>query len=779
MPLLPETFTTSSCSPKNCFHLWYASDGDKSFKVFDEDLNTLADVQGTGKQVICPGSKHECGSEYKIIKDVDFAFIPYSELEAILKSFDKSPKKVEIQQKTFVPKGVSNDLGSKILDSVQMSDILSGFGVDISKNPTNCPLHTSKRGKCLGWNDTTAHCFHCEKSWNKFSLIREVKNLTDKETFEWLAEKAGMVNELNNVREEYKKSKALSNRTSNVLTDRVAGCGEDFFYLDEEGHKRFDYKKFSDFISEKHIFKTTIDNETIFYYDDGFYKPEGEMVIKRETEKILKRVARNQLVAEVLGHIKRSTYIDRKEFNKDIDLVSLENGIFNLKTKEFTHHTPDFFLTYKLPIKYDKEATCPKIEGFLSQILYPDDVAFIQEWFGFSLCRDYFLKVMFIAFGDTDAGKTTLFNLFERFIGDDNISHQSLQDLSNDRFSPVKLYNKHLNIRDDLPDEEINNTGLIKQVTGESTISAQEKNQKSFDFRNFAKMMFACNRLPEVPKGDSAFWNRANGLITFPFKFVKEPDPNNGNEKKKRPKDEIEKEIQAENEISGLFNWALEGYYRVREKNGFTGTKSEEEAEKFWNLNSSPVASFCEERLYLNVDGTLDKKELYGKYVDFCKEKKLAALGYDTFCRRIISHYGSSLTETQLSGDKRIRVWKGIGLKVEKQCDKCNCKSWVVKDEIECRKCDDDGKLLLVSGYTPSRNTKNTLSKTLYRNLSNNNENVGGSSEEKDVLGVYNEAAAEMTKSENLENPEIFEFDQDQKIDESEDQPIKKEPDEE
>ncbi len=194
--LLPETFTTTSGSPKNCYHLWFACDNDKSFKILDKDTETLADIQGTGKQIVCVGSKHKSGSTYSIVKDIPFAFIHYSELQALLMPYDQSPKKESRVQKVYTPKGIGNNISDSIMSGTSMEQILRELGVDTSKNPTSCPFHSSKGGKCLGWNNETAHCFHCDGSWNKFSLVKKAKNLTDKETFEWLAEKAGLSDEL-------------------------------------------------------------------------------------------------------------------------------------------------------------------------------------------------------------------------------------------------------------------------------------------------------------------------------------------------------------------------------------------------------------------------------------------------------------------------------------------------------------------------------------------------------------------------------------------------------
>ena len=201
----PETFTTTSGSSKNCAHLWLASDNNRAFKIKDENLNSLADLIGEGNQVVAPGSKHSSGSIYSITKDIPFAFMPYTEIEAILKPHDKTPKKTEKPKKQYAPKGISKDITEQILNSVSMESIFDEFKIDTSKNPTNCFFHSSVGGHCLGWNDETAHCFHCDNSWNKFSLVRDAKNLSDKETFEWFANKAGLSDELKKSRKEFVK----------------------------------------------------------------------------------------------------------------------------------------------------------------------------------------------------------------------------------------------------------------------------------------------------------------------------------------------------------------------------------------------------------------------------------------------------------------------------------------------------------------------------------------------------------------------------------------------
>jgi len=224
----PETFTTSSGSDKNCFHLWLASDENKAFKIKDEKLETLSDVIGAGNQIIGPGSTHQSGSIYSVVKDVPIVFMPYAEIKAILKPHDKSPKKIKKPQKQYSPKGIGTNIAEDIINSISMDEVLNEIGIDTSKNPTNCFAHGSKGEKCFSYNDQTAHCFHCDGSWNKFSLIREAKNLTDKDTFNWFAEKTGKTDELEKSRKDYGKENAQKNKLKEAArvfyswwTDRI------------------------------------------------------------------------------------------------------------------------------------------------------------------------------------------------------------------------------------------------------------------------------------------------------------------------------------------------------------------------------------------------------------------------------------------------------------------------------------------------------------------------------------------------------------------------------
>jgi hypothetical protein len=124
---LPKTFTVKT--GKGMFHLYYFTDKKpESFKGFDEDMNTLFDVQGEGKQVVGAGSIHPNGNKYEVINNIDIAFIDYAELRAILSPFDKKPKKEEQKKEYPVDKHIEDnfleDLKRKLEDILILENLI-------------------------------------------------------------------------------------------------------------------------------------------------------------------------------------------------------------------------------------------------------------------------------------------------------------------------------------------------------------------------------------------------------------------------------------------------------------------------------------------------------------------------------------------------------------------------------------------------------------------------------------------------------------------------------
>ena len=104
----------------------------------------------------------------------------------------------------------------------------------------------------------------------------------------------------------------------------------------------------------------------MYYYEDGVYHPKAEILIKELSEEEFHGSCTNQLVNEIIGMIKRRSYNDSGLLIDNPELINVKNGILNIKTGELSDHTSELFFTVQLPVKYDPNASCPKIEKFFS-----------------------------------------------------------------------------------------------------------------------------------------------------------------------------------------------------------------------------------------------------------------------------------------------------------------------------------------------------------------------------------------------------------------------------
>lgn len=349
----------------------------------------------------------------------------------------------------------------------------------------------------------------------------------------------------------------------------------------------------------------------IYLYKNGIYVF-GENTIRAEIQRILGSLVSKHYKNEIFEKIKDSTTTDRKEFNVSRDLINLESEVFDIKTGKITKHDPKNLFLNKIPTSFSKDADCPTIKKFLSEILDNDYIPVIQEWFGYALYRSYFIKKAIIFVGEGDTGKTTLLRLLERFIGKDNVSGVSLQKITSDKFAVANFYNMHINIYDDLSFKDVNDNGAFKIATGGGSITGEHKFGEQFQFENYAKLTFACNKIPDVKDpNDAAYFGRwiiihFRHEITSPDKFL------------------IDK-ITTSEELSGLLNFALAGLKRLLANQNFSYDKAPHEIKKEMQRSGSVIAQFVHDCLKEATGKWISKANTHEAFVQYARSKNLPA----------------------------------------------------------------------------------------------------------------------------------------------------------
>lgn len=403
-------------------------------------------------------------------------------------------------------------------------------------------------------------------------------------------------------------------------------------------------------------FKTTMEGEDIYYYNDGIYHLDAEVMIKKEAVARYEKITSHQ-ASEVIFNIKALTYLPRSEFNKNKNIIILQNGTYDIEKDTLSDFDPNNICTTSLPVKYDETATCPKFLKFLEEVSYPEDANVIQEMFGYCLYPEYIFHRAFLFVGDGSNGKSTLLSALECFLGDENVAAVAMQSFDRNSFAAAQLVDKLANIFADLPPDAMGSTSTFKMLTGNDTVYAERKFKQPFKFKNFAKLVFSTNQAPKVYDKTSAFHRRMIHF-NFPYRFEGDAiDPF------------LLQKITTPEEISGMFNWAIEGLKRLLKNEKFSYSRSTEENRDYYERMTDPVFAFKEDWVEYNPDSEwwTTKEETYIWYQRYCTEHHLPITASNSVSKDMKRHI-IGLTESKkktLNGRKN--GWVGIRINKDKE----------------------------------------------------------------------------------------------------------------
>ena len=414
-------------------------------------------------------------------------------------------------------------------------------------------------------------------------------------------------------------------------------------------------ERIPEWIAEHH-FKTVKDTERLYWYDHGVYLDDGETILKALLESEFGDKTSNRLVADVVGKVKRRTYIDRDSFNNK-RIINVRNGLLDLETLQLRPHTPDYLSTAQIDVVYNPEAKAPRIQKFLREVAQPGDVALIEEIVGWLLWPDYNVHKAVMLLGPGRNGKGTLLRLITAFLGQKSISNVTLQELVSDRFAKADLYGKLANIGGDLPSKDLSDTAAFRNLTGGDDNRAQEKYRAAFSFRNKAKMLFSANVLPRSPDDTYAFYSRwilIEFLNVFDLqKGTADPD--------------LDSKLQDPEELSGLLNIALAGLARLR-ANGwkFSYDKTVEDVEVMYKRNANPVYAFlldeCEPGEAIDY---IEKTLFYNAFRDYAQAHGIRPLSSKKFSELLIdqTEVPVSTFRPYIEHGNRPMCWQGVKFK--------------------------------------------------------------------------------------------------------------------
>ena len=411
------------------------------------------------------------------------------------------------------------------------------------------------------------------------------------------------------------------------------------------------------------------DTKEMFYWNNetGLYEP-AEIIVEQLVQGELKEDCKTHIVTEVKDSIKRQTYCSRERVGAELTKIPIEDGIYDFELETVEPYTPETIFLTKHPIKSkilneEKELIdIPDLLGenpidtFLTQVSENQSYnLLLKEIAGYCFYREMPFQNFFILVGKGCNGKSVYLNILKKLIGEKNLSTLTLQTISEGGFELGYLYQKNCNMTGDLPKKAFQDVGHIKELTGGDTITAKQKFKDPFCFKNHAKLIAACNEVPESPDTTDGFFRRAV-IINFPNSFEGKANPN------------LLQEVATDQNLWFFFKSCLNAFKSARDNNGWIVNESTEEKRDKYVVYSNSAIAFCGISLEYEPDSNLSSEVIYEQYAAYCKKKQVAAKNEVHFFKSLYNFFGNKVFKRRLKENegltnRRIYVIQGVAWK--------------------------------------------------------------------------------------------------------------------
>lgn len=364
------------------------------------------------------------------------------------------------------------------------------------------------------------------------------------------------------------------------------------------------------------------DNASLWAYDGGVWNPDGERTLRHAA-----RVALGSMnySANVLKELKAQVRSDaRAEVEPDVfgletGTLAVENGLVDLHAAATGEEvlrdlTPEDYALTRLPVEYDPEASYDEWTEYVGEWAEDGRAESLQEYVGYCLhVGEIPIHRALLLVGSGANGKGTFLSVVRALLGRENTSSIELQTLANERDAIADFYGALANIDDDLSSRKLGQgIGMFKKLVSGDRVRARQLYQTGFEYDAVGKHLYAANEVPQVdvPDEDEAFWRRWL-LVEFPNYYPPgERDPT------------LRDELTEPDVLSGVLNWAIDGWARLLGQGHFTNEEHEAyEKRNRWQSWGDSVEKFISE--FVEHDESAPNRttgDIYRRYAAWCRE---------------------------------------------------------------------------------------------------------------------------------------------------------------
>ena len=439
------------------------------------------------------------------------------------------------------------------------------------------------------------------------------------------------------------KAKEMSNLTEEEMQNPLFISGS-ISKTDKGYHLKI--LNFEEYMVKKYMIKILDQESAFFKYNGKCYE--------QCTEKTLNNLCQNELAAyrhlfsksnlnELIHFATGDALVNSGNARiNQIKYLTMQNGLYDLDDEKLIEHSRDIFTTNLLPYNFDPTATCPRFIKYLEEIFENDQekIDFVQEAVGYAFHKSLPTPAVFFLIGGGNNGKSIFINTIANLIGEENTSNVSFNALSDERYV-LELFQKMINISGETPQGKSINTDAVKAATAGDWITGRELYKSPMKFRPFAKHFLAMNKAPVISDNSFGMWRRI-WVLEFNRRFTEK---------------DMDRQLEEKlvNELSGIFNWALEGYKKLKEKKfALSESTSMKISKKEYRDDIDSVRSFVKDKFIKSNDSrdTVIFSETYELYKSYCQAEGKKDLQVKTDFKKTLLDIGYEIKSSSRCNNK-------------------------------------------------------------------------------------------------------------------------------
>lgn len=341
------------------------------------------------------------------------------------------------------------------------------------------------------------------------------------------------------------------------------------------------------------------------------------------------------------------------------ECLVVANGILHIPTGRLIPQTPRLFTLSASDVLYDPEAKCPDWDRFRQEVFEEDGEAeaLVQEFTGYNLTSDVSFEKILVIIGPKRAGKGTIARVNEALLGESGVTATTIAGLR-ESFGLQGLIGKTLTIISDARFGDRNSDAVAERllsISGRDKVPINQKYRDVWVGRLKTKFMILSNEMPRIKD--------SSGVIVSRFLVIELTQTFYGRE------DRHLFEGKLILELSGILNWAIEGYKRLYARDRFEQPKSASDTISHMEELASPIMAFVRECCILEEGPSMTCHKLYERYDRWCDRSGNRRASNKVFGADLKAAYYPEIDRRRLRKDGE-NTWCYTGIRLAQQDDK-------------------------------------------------------------------------------------------------------------